>query len=177
MDLPELPKSLNESFGKEPGEPVLNAYAVGADSAGAVYYGYGVPPEERVKEKLAAFFRVVDAALWNDLLRNERAPLVLAGVGYHHPIYRFISRYPYLVDQTVEGNFDHVTPAHLHAKVWPVVRDVFRAREGQVLREYATRSVRGADDGGLTGHCAGNGLPPRRLPVTRPRRACVGASG
>jgi hypothetical protein len=48
-----------------------------------------------------------------------------------------------LVDQTVEGNFDHVTPAHLHAKVWPVVRDVFRAREEQVLREYATRSVRG----------------------------------
>jgi Bacterial archaeo-eukaryotic release factor family 3 len=143
VDLPDLPKSLDESFAKEQGEPVLNAYAVGPGQAGAIYYGYGVSPEKRVKEKLAAFFRAVDTALWDDLLRNERAPLILAGVGYHHPIYRSVSRYPYLVEQTVEGNFDRVTPGHLHAKVWLVVHDVFRLREEQVLGEYAALSVRG----------------------------------
>ena len=143
VDLPDLPKSLDESFAKEQGEPVLNAYAVGPGQAEAIYYGYGVSPEKRVKEKLTAFFRAVDTALWDDLLRIERAPLILAGVGYHHPIYRSVSRYPYLVEQTVEGNFDHVTPGHLHAKVWPVVHDVFRVREEQVLGEYEALSVRG----------------------------------
>jgi hypothetical protein len=143
VDLPDLPKSLDETFGKKQGEPILNAYAVGPGQAEAIYYGYGVSPEKRVKEKLAAFFRAVDTTLWDDLLRNERAPLILAGVGYHHPIYRSVSRYPYLVEQTVEGNFDHVTPGHLHAKVWPVVHDVFRVREEQVLGEYAALSVRG----------------------------------
>jgi hypothetical protein len=88
-------------------------------------------------------FGAAASVLWDDLLRDERAPLILAGVGYHHPIYRSVSRYPYLVEQTVEGNFDHVTPGHLHAKVWPVVHDVFRAREEQVLGEYAALSVRG----------------------------------
>jgi hypothetical protein len=140
VDLPELPKSLDESFGKEQREAVLNAY--GAPS-GAIYYGYGVPPEERVKEKLAAFFRIVDLALWDDLLRDERVPLILAGVGYHHPIYRSISRYGYLVDPPVEGNFDYVTPEQLHAKVWPVAHQVLRVLEEQVLDEYAARATQG----------------------------------
>jgi hypothetical protein len=48
VDLPDLPKSLDESFAKEQGEPVLNAYAVGPGQAGAIYYGYGVSPEKRV---------------------------------------------------------------------------------------------------------------------------------
>jgi hypothetical protein len=143
VDLPDLPKSLDESFAKEQGEAVLNAYAVGPGQAEAIYYGYGVSPEKRVKDKLAPFFRAVDTALWDDLLRNERAPVILAGVGYHHPIYRSVSRYPFLAEQTVEGNFDHVTPGHLHAKVWPVVHDFFRVREEQVLGEYAALSVRG----------------------------------
>jgi hypothetical protein len=92
VDLPDLPKSLDESFAKEEGEHVLNAYAVGPSQAEAIYYGYGVSTEKRFKEKLTASFRAVDTALWDDLLRNERAPLILAGVGYHHPIYRSVSR-------------------------------------------------------------------------------------
>jgi release factor family 3 len=143
VDPPELPKSLEETFGKERWEPALNAYTVGAGQSGTVYYGYGVPPQESAKEKLGAFFRIVDTVLWDSVLRDERAPLMLVGVGYHHPIYRSVSRYPYLVEQAVEGNFDRVTAGHLHAKVWPIVRDVFRAREEQVLGEYATLSMRG----------------------------------
>jgi Bacterial archaeo-eukaryotic release factor family 3 len=141
VDLPELPKSLDETFGKEQQAGVLNAYDARPGQSGAIYYGYGAPPEERVKEKLAAFFRVVDLALWDYLLRDERVPLVLAGVGYHHPIYRSVSRYGYLVEQTVEGNFDYVTPEQLHAKVWPVVHDVFTVREKQLLDEYAARAI------------------------------------
>jgi Bacterial archaeo-eukaryotic release factor family 3 len=143
VDLPELPRSLDESFGKEQREAVLNAYGAPPGQSGAIYYGYGVPPEERVKEKLAAFYRAVDVALWDYLLRDERAPLILAGVGYHHPIYRSVSRYRYLVEQTVEGNFDYITPEQLHAKVWPVARDVFRVHEEQLLHEYAARALQG----------------------------------
>jgi hypothetical protein len=43
----------------------------------------------------------------------------------------------------VAGNFDHVTPGYLHAKVWPVAQDAFRVREEQVLGEYAVFSVLG----------------------------------
>jgi hypothetical protein len=143
VDLPELPKSLDETFGKEQREAALNAYDARPGASGAIYYGYGVPPEERVKEKLAAFFRVVDLALWDNLLRDERVPLILAGVGYHHPIYLSVSRYGYLVDQTVEGNFDYMTPEQLHSKVWPVAHNVFRVREEQMLDEYAARAMQG----------------------------------
>jgi hypothetical protein len=143
VDLPELPKSLDETFGKDQREPVINAYDARPGQSGAIYYGYGVPPEEQVKEKLAAFFRVVDLALWDNVLRDERVPLILAGVGYHHPIYRSVSRYGYLVDQPVEGNFDYITPEQLHAKVWPVAHNVLRVREEQVLDEYAARAIQG----------------------------------
>jgi hypothetical protein len=62
VDLPDLPKSLDESFAKEQREPVLNAYVVRPGQAGAIYYGYGGSPDKRVEEKLAAFFRAVDRA-------------------------------------------------------------------------------------------------------------------
>lgn len=74
VDVPELPKSLDETFGKDQREAVINAYDARPGQSGAIYYGYGVPPEEQVKEKLAAFFRVVDLALWDNLLRDERVP-------------------------------------------------------------------------------------------------------
>lgn len=86
--------------------------------------------------------RAIDSALW-ELLREERAPLILAGVGYYHPLYQSVSRYPYLAEQGVEGNFEHSTPDEIHAKVWPSVRELFGKREEEVLNEYASRASQG----------------------------------
>ncbi|MEW6299284.1 MAG: hypothetical protein AB1671_16345 [Thermodesulfobacteriota bacterium] len=137
VDLPALPTSLVEELGIEQREAFLNLHAATAGRGGAIFHGHGVPPTENKKAELARFFRAVDDALWQDVLREERAPLVLAGVEYYHPIYREVSRYQYIVPQGVTGNFEHAAPEDIHAKVWPIIREVFRAREDALLDEYA----------------------------------------
>jgi hypothetical protein len=148
VDLPTLPASLTEELGVEQRESFLNLHASGTGKTAPMYHGHGVPPTENEKAELARFFRAIDTALWEGVLREERAPLVLAGVGYYHSIYRALSRYQALAAQGVEGNFERAAPEELHAKIWPVVRELFREQENTVLNEYTRLTGKGqaADD-------------------------------
>ncbi len=51
------------------------------------FHGQGSPDRDQHQEAILQYFHVVDAAL-HEKLRNQKAPLVLAGVEYLHPIYR-----------------------------------------------------------------------------------------
>jgi hypothetical protein len=77
-----------------------------------------------------------DAGKKDELLRDSHAPLVLAGVGYYHPLYRSINRYRYLLDDGVEGNFERVAPHELHAKTLPVARRNFEDQEQEALSQF-----------------------------------------
>jgi len=134
VELPELPASFTEALGSDRKESFLNLHSPSANSAAPIFHGHGGLAQNK-KETLVRFFRVIDNALWR-LLREERAPLVLVGVGYYHPIYHALSRYPHLAEQGVEGNFEHTTPQEIHTRVWPIVSARFQARGDQVLNEY-----------------------------------------
>jgi hypothetical protein len=138
VGVPGLPTSIEEFVGEKP-EAFLNLRTAG--SGAPVYHGHGAA-ETSKKEDLARFFRAVDRALW-ETLREERAPLVLVGVGYHFPIYRDVSRYPHVVDQGIEGNVEASSPEEIHARVWPVVREALRAREEEALAVYERAAARG----------------------------------
>ena len=53
---------------------------------------------EPAKDELTQYFRAVDAAL-RDSLREQRAPLILAGVQYLLPIYREVSSYAHIAHE------------------------------------------------------------------------------
>jgi hypothetical protein len=134
---PDVPESLEAVLERDYQKGFLNFHSVGG--GGNRFHGQGTA-DERKKDDLTVFFRAVDEALWQTL-RDEHAPLVLAGVGYYHPIYRSLCRYQYLAAHGVEGNFEHVPAAHLHARAWPLVAELFGARESAALDEF--QQVRG----------------------------------
>jgi hypothetical protein len=158
VEIPELPASLTEALGIERRDAVLNLHSTAAGSA-TVFHGQGSPDAENKKEDLTRFFRAIDNALW-EILREERAPLVLAGVGYYHPIYRSGSRYPYLAEQGVEGNFEQASLEDIHGRVQPLISELYRKREEEVLSAYAQLAShgQGTDDldavawAAVTGH-------------------------
>jgi len=61
---------------------------------GTAFYGHGSERTMR-KDKLLRFFRIVDRCV-HPLLRDQSAPLVLAGVAYLQPIYREANTCPHL---------------------------------------------------------------------------------
>ncbi|MCC6133638.1 MAG: hypothetical protein IT186_27220 [Acidobacteria bacterium] len=133
-DLSGLPASLKDVLGiDERREPAAGALGVGSGRS-PVYHGRGTS-EINKKEELAAYFRAIDQALWQ-VLKDEKAPLFLAGPSYYFPIYREISRYPNVAPVGIEGAFDGTSPDELHSRAWPIVSSHLETVDDAAIDEY-----------------------------------------
>jgi len=90
---------------------------------GAILHGGGSADEDQ-PEELKRYFREVDAAVMR-VLQNEHAPLVLAAVESHLPVYHEISDYPQVLGDSITGNPDELSLADLHSRTWSIVRPRF----------------------------------------------------
>ena len=91
---------------------------------------------EQEKSELLEYFRVIDRAL-HPALRDQRAPLVFAGVDYLFPIFRQANTYPHLADSHVSGNPDACSDGELHAKAWKSIAREFETPKQTALARYA----------------------------------------
>ena len=95
--------------------------------------GHGVGVSDATHEPHDAILRYcqqLDAGL-RPFLRDEHAPLVLAGVEYLLPIYRRANTYPHLLEEGITGNPEGLRPEQLQERAWAVVQPHFsQAQEG-----------------------------------------------
>jgi hypothetical protein len=108
----------------------------------ATYHGQGVSEDDQ-KTNLLRCIDQVDQGV-QPLLRDERAPLVLAGVEYLLAIYREANTYPHLVDEGILGNPETLSAAELHRRAREIVRPLFEAEEQEARDQY--RALAGARD-------------------------------
>ncbi len=136
MELPAgTPASLDQVLQVSGLERQLQVHTAGG---GPLYHGHGAASED-AKQDLREFFRLLDKGL-REVLRDQRAPLVLAGVEYLFPLYREANTYPHLVSAGVPGNPQGKRAEELREAAWAVVEPVFRKeRESarQLLDELA----------------------------------------
>ncbi len=136
VELRGVPASLRDALGIPVHDRVQTAHGGGA--AGYVFHARG-PGREEAKEELLKYFRAVDRGL-REMLRDEQAPLLLAAVGYAHPIYREANTYPHLLGEGIEGNHERSNGERIHAQAWPIVSRRF-AGEIAAWRERYQASV------------------------------------
>jgi len=79
----------------------------------------------------------------HDLLKEERIPLVLAGVDYLFPIYREANTYPYLMDEGIAGNPKGLNAEQLHRQALEIVRPYFQKDEIDAIAQYRQSSGTG----------------------------------
>jgi hypothetical protein len=103
-------------------------------SWGAIFEGHGVGIDDE-KDDLLRYFQRIDRGL-HDVLREERAPLVLAAVEYLQPIYRDASTYPHLLAKGIEGNPDRLNEKELHDRAWAIVEPQFQENVRQAVALY-----------------------------------------
>lgn len=101
------------------GGGVHGAYGPGPRGEAAIFHGTGAGDPDK-KNDILRYFQQIDRGL-QDLFRNRRAPLVLAGVEYLFPIYRQANSYAHLLDEGVTGNPEELSPAELHERAWSIV--------------------------------------------------------
>ena len=100
-----------------------------------IFHGKGGLSEKENAYLKEYFDRVSDGI--DDMLCDEEAPLLLAGVDKLIPIYREASSYKYIVtDKHIGGNVEEDDPALLHEKAWLRMSDFFdqqRRRDKQLF--------------------------------------------
>ena len=147
VDLEDIPTSLHEALRYDDPERQLQ-FHTGTNTPGrvgarpAIFHGQGIS-EDDAKTDLLRYFQQVDKGL-TELLGDEQAPLVLAGVDYLLPIYQQANNYPYLVKEAIEGNPDDLTAADMHKQAWKIVKPIFSIDQRQALARYQELSGSGS---------------------------------
>lgn len=116
------------------GHPVHPTGRGEATNQAGVLHGQGAE-RDTSKDDLAQYFRRIDAAL-RPVLRDQRAPLLLAGVQYKLPLYRELASYPHIGPAELPGNPDHLSEHELHERAWPLVKPHLEKDQREAAAKY-----------------------------------------
>ena len=131
VELEGVPASLADALRFDDREPSLQLHG---GRTTAIFHGQGLGKDDP-KDDIKRYFRQIDAGL-HEILREERSPLVLAGVDYLLPLYREITEYPNVVPGGVVGSPEHLSTNQLHAEAWELVAPQFSRRRSAAKAHY-----------------------------------------
>ncbi|MFQ4146626.1 hypothetical protein [Chlorogloeopsis sp. ULAP02] len=138
VELENVPTSIAEALKYDDPEKSFQFHTGTSQGGGgdraAIFHGHGAGNDDR-KDNLLRYFRKVDDGL-QELLKNQRSPLVLAGVDYLLPIYKQANSYPNLIDEGITGNPDELKAEELHAQAWQIVQPYFEEAQQEAIASY-----------------------------------------
>jgi hypothetical protein len=142
IDVNTVPKSLADALRYDELQKHVR-FRAGTSGAGRSAMLSGSAAElDDAKDNLLKYFRQIDRGL-RDLLREERAPLVLAGVDYLFPIFREAGTYPYIMEEGIAGNPSRMSLEQLHRQAWAIVERYFQRAQDDALAHYRDSSGTG----------------------------------
>ena len=138
LDIENIPHSLDEAMQYDDPERQLQLHSDNLkgtnNKAAAIFHGQGIGPDDS-KDNILRYFRLINRGL-HDLLREEKAPLVLAGVEFLFSIYREANTYAYLASEGLPGNPEELDAGDLQTLAWPLVEHYYHKAEQEALTYY-----------------------------------------
>lgn len=113
----------------------------GGSGQAAVFHGYGSGAKED-KSGLLQYLRHV-ADVVSNLLGDERAPMILAGLDQIRAAYSQVNRYPYLVESSIAGNPYSYSREELHRTALAAMEPQLKQWRGEVLTRFALGDLEG----------------------------------
>lgn len=137
VELKGVPRSLSDALKWDDPERQLQfhtrAPAAGGERA-AIFHGHGGRMED-AKNNILRYFQQVDGGLRN-ILREEIAPLVLAGVDYLFSIYREANNYSHLMEAGIAGNPEGMKAEDLHEQALTIIEPIFLKAQEETIAQY-----------------------------------------
>lgn len=136
VEVENLPKSLDEALNyDETAKDGQSRTGTGPSSQPGAFHGQGSPDRDKHQEDILQFFHRVDGAL-HEKLREQTAPLVLAGVEYLMPLYRSANSYQHLMEEGITGNVKIESGKELHDQAWPIVEAQYQKSQQEVVERF-----------------------------------------
>jgi hypothetical protein len=108
----------------------------------AIFHGVG-GGKDSDRATLLEYLRQVDRGL-RTILKDEQAPLILAGVDYLRALYREVSSYPHLFEIGISGNPEQLSADELHAEAWRILQPYFQQTRKAAKKRYRQLSEQGS---------------------------------
>lgn len=137
VELEDIPTSLIEALRYDDPEKQLQFHSKTSSGAGrrhAVFFAHGVGVDDS-KDDIRRYLQLIDRGL-KEVLRQNRVPLILAGVDYLASIYREVNSYPNLMVEGIIGNPELLSPEELHARAWKLIRPRFIKAREEAISQY-----------------------------------------
>lgn len=136
VDVPDMPGSLEEALRFDDPERSLQYHSGGRDGGGQpIYHGQGAP-SDLSNDRTLRYFQACAKALDSYLTQRGKAPLLLAAVDEHLPVFRRASSYQGLVtDWHISGNPDVAGPSDLHKKAQEIIAGILDKDRDHALEE------------------------------------------
>ncbi len=136
VPLPDSPGSLAEALQFDDPEKQLQFHTGTQPRGGrrdAVFFGSG-NNDQNVKDELRRYCQQIDKGL-KSAIPDPKAPLILAGVEYIHPIFRDAVSHANVLEDGLTGNPDDMSAQDLHSEAWTIIRPRFeQSRERTIAR-------------------------------------------
>jgi hypothetical protein len=135
-ELKDVPKNMQEALGYEDSEsrPQVRVASQGSNSNVSMLHGHGGGVETD-KEDLWQYFQKLRDGL-HPYFRDERDPLIFAGVEYLFPIFKQVNLYPNTLDKAIDGNPDGFDPQELHRRGLEIARPYFLKKQKEAVGRY-----------------------------------------
>jgi hypothetical protein len=128
---------------RQPDHVLENRAAAGPSVGSMKGVSFGTNTDrEREDEYLAHFFKEIDNGV-NTLLRDDTAPLLLAGTEDEIAIYRRVSTHRRLLDQCVHGSPDGLSERELHRRAMDIVTRVCSLPLQSAIAEFEKQRDKG----------------------------------
>jgi hypothetical protein len=107
MEISELPNGVEDVVHlEEKGGQNLFRTGSSGGGGGANYHGMGSSAPDD-KENTSMYLKEVDRTLWKEVLNKEHAPLIIGGVDYIVSMYKDLSQYKHIEEQTLSGSLEN----------------------------------------------------------------------
>jgi hypothetical protein len=150
IDLADVPEGIAETLRYDSKQYQLQYHTGAAEGGGnrpAVFHGQGVGVDD-TKDEILRYFREVDRGL-SDILPEQEAPMVLAGVEYLLPIFKEATSYRGVMKEVVKGNPENLRADELHQKAWEIVRPELEKSEHDARERYREMAGKGYTAAGV----------------------------
>ncbi|MGV2827345.1 baeRF7 domain-containing protein [Myxosarcina sp. GI1(2024)] len=135
LELPQgVPDSLAEALKYDDPEKQLQFHSTDSSGSKPTFHGQGVGTTED-KEGIRRFLLAIDKGL-QDLLNEEKIPLILAGANFLLPIYHEVNSYSNLLESGIEGNPEHIKPEELHRQAWQIIEPHLAAERQEAIAQF-----------------------------------------
>jgi hypothetical protein len=136
LEIEGLPQGMNDVIHfEEKSESQLFRMGGGSPGQRGSLHGHGSGLKDD-KEYVSQYLKEVDQTLMTELLANENAPLLIAGVEYVAAIFRQVSHYKNIVDVVLTGNYEHADMGELFQKSLPLVQPYLQGGTKKALKNY-----------------------------------------